>query len=225
MRIFSTKTPAVVDIFRIALFLIFVSLPLANADARPKTLVVLGDSLSAGYQLPRGTGFPEQLAMQLVRKGYDIDVVNAGVSGDTTAAGLARLDWAVPDGTDAVIVELGGNDALRGIDPRQTYNNLDQILTRLKAKGCKVLLAGIEAPRNLGNRYVTALHDVFTNLAEKHHVPLYPFFLEGVALHPELLLADGIHPNKKGVLKIVDNILPYVERWLDRQNTEATNKS
>lgn len=184
--------------------------------AKNYKIVVLGDSLTAGYQLPRNHSFPSQLEIKLRRSGKSISVINAGVSGDTSSAGLARLDWAVPSDTKAVIVELGANDALRGISPQQTYQNLDKILTRLKEKGVTVLLTGMEAPRNLGDKYVEEFRSIYQSLAAKHEVILYPFFLEGVALNSEFLLSDGIHPNKEGVLKIVENIYPYVEKLISQ---------
>lgn len=185
-----------------------------TASAKNYKIVVLGDSLTAGYQLPRKHSFPEQLESKLRQKGKSVSVINAGVSGDTSSAGLARLDWAVPDDTNAVIVELGANDALRGLSPQQTYQNLDKLLTRLKQKGVNILLAGMEAPPNLGNNYVEEFRSIYQRLAVKHNVILYPFFLEGVATRSEFLLPDGMHPNKEGVLKIVENIYPYVEQLI-----------
>lgn len=179
-------------------------------------LVVLGDSLSAGYKLPRGSGFPEQLQWRLNKDGYQVKVSNAGVSGDTTAGGLARLGWSVPKGTDAVIVELGANDALRGVNPKQTYKNLDRLIGKLKARKIKVLLAGMEAPRNLGSRYVKSFGKIYPDLAKKHNVRLYPFFLKGVVLQRSLLLEDGLHPNEQGVAVMVENIMPHVERLISK---------
>jgi len=186
-------------------------------------LVVLGDSLTAGYKLPQGTGFPEQLQKRLDKEGYQVTVANAGVSGDTTAGGLARLDWAVPTGTDAVIVELGANDALRGVNPKQTFKNLDQLIGALQKRGIKILLAGMEAPRNLGGPYVKAFGAIYPTLAKKYQIELYPFFLKGVALQRNLLLPDGLHPNEKGVLVMVKNIKPYVIRLLAQSKRAATN--
>ena len=194
--------------------LIFLALFSSLAHAGKPTLVVLGDSLSAAYQLPPGSGFPEQLQWILNRNGVDITVKNAGVSGDTTAGGLARLDWAIDKKTDFVIVELGANDALRGVDPAQTFKNLDKIIVKLKAKGIKVLLAGMQAPRNMGQPFVQKFDAIYPKLAKKHKILLYPFFLKGVILQKPLLLRDGMHPNEKGVSKIVENILPHVERLL-----------
>lgn len=147
--------------------------------------------------------------------GYRVEVLNGGNSGDTTAAGLARLDWALADRPDLAIVELGANDGLRGIDPGETYRNLDAILSRLEAEGVPVLLAGMLAPRNLGTDYAEAFDAVYPRLAETHGVPLYPFFLDGVALQPELNQADGIHPNGAGVALVVERILPSVVRLIE----------
>ena len=181
------------------------------AAARPVSLVAFGDSLSAGYQLPADDAFPAQLQAALRAKGLDVTVANAGVSGDTAQAGLDRLDWSVPDGTDAVIVELGANDMLRGLDPATTEATLDTILTRLQARHIKVLFAGMYALRNLGPDYQKAFEAIYPALAKKHDVPLYPFFLDGVAQDPALKLPDGLHPNAKGVATIVERILPAAE--------------
>ena len=178
-------------------------------------LVVLGDSLTAGYGLPAGTSFPDKLQKALTAKGLDVLVENAGVSGDTSSGGLSRLDWAVADGTQGVILELGANDALRGVAPEETLKALDEIITRLKAKGVKVLLAGMVAPPNMGEAYGKAFNAIYPDLAQKHDVALYPFFLEGVAAMPELNLADGIHPNEKGVDVIVERMLPAVEALIE----------
>jgi len=187
--------------------------PLA-AGQKALTLVVLGDSLSAGYRLAPGDGFPEKLAAGLKARGHLVKVINAGVSGDTTRGGLARLDWSVPSTANAVIVELGGNDALRGIDPAISRKTLDQIITRLKQSGKRVLLAGMKAPPNLGAAYGMAFNAIYPDLAGIHKIPLYPFFLEGVAADPDLNLDDGIHPNARGVDVIVSRILPSVEGLL-----------
>ncbi|WP_428644623.1 arylesterase [Roseibium sp.] len=188
-------------------------LPIAAAAADLK-LVVLGDSLSAGYQLAPGQGFPEQLQQALDEKGYSVEVVNAGVSGDTTSGGLSRLDWSVGPDADAVIVELGANDALRGISPELTRRNIAEITQRLQGRGVEVLLAGMLAPRNLGPDYAEAFDPIYADIAKTHQVLLYPFFLEGVALDPGLNLSDGMHPNAEGVAVIVKNILPKVEALL-----------
>ncbi|MGI9372800.1 MAG: arylesterase [Hyphomicrobiales bacterium] len=174
-------------------------------------LVVLGDSLTAGYGLAAGASFPDRLQKALSAKGSNVKVENAGVSGDTSSGALSRLDWAVADGTHMVLVELGANDALRGVAPEETAKALDELITRLKAKGAKVLIAGMVAPPNMGATYGAKFNAIYPDLAKKHEVALYPFFLEGVAALPELNQADGIHPNEKGVDVIVENILPAVE--------------
>ncbi len=177
-------------------------------------LLVLGDSLAAGYGLAAEEAFPAQLEKALQQAGHDVKVINSGVSGDTTAGGLARLDWALADKPDLVLVELGGNDALRGLPPEETRANLDAILEHLGRAGAKVLLAGMQAPRNLGEQYTTAFNRVYPQLAKQHRVAFYPFFLDGVALDPSLNQADGIHPNVRGVAVIVARILPVVEAAL-----------
>ncbi len=184
------------------------------ARAAGLRILAFGDSLTAGYMLDGGDAFPAKLEAALRGAGYDARVANAGVSGDTTADGLARIDWALADPYDYAIVELGANDALRGLDPEAAYANLDAILARLAAHRIKVLLAGMLAPPNLGADYAKAFDAIFPRLAGKHGVPLYPFFLDGVALHPELQLADGLHPNARGVDTIVARILPAVEALL-----------
>lgn len=173
-------------------------------------LMAFGDSLVHGYGLEAGDTFPEQLEAALRAEGLDVTVINAGNSGDTTAAGLARLDWALADDPQAVILELGANDGLRGLDPGATYDNLDAIMARLTDAGLPVLLAGMFAPPNLGREYGDVFNSVFPRLAEKYEAPLYPFFLEGVALEPALNQADGIHPNAAGVAEIVKRITPQV---------------
>lgn len=186
----------------------------AQPTEPPMKLVAFGDSLTAGYQLPPDKSFPAQLERALASKGVRVKVLNAGVSGDTTAAGLDRLDWAVPGDAAAVIVELGANDALRGLDPRRARDNLDRILSGLKARGLPVLLAGMRAPRNMGEAYTAAFDGIYAELAARHGTLLYPFFLDGIALDPKFNLADGIHPNAEGVAEIVRRILPSVEALL-----------
>ena len=180
-------------------------------------IVALGDSLTAGYQLPPGHSFPARLQTALQEKGHDVEVINAGVSGDTSSGGLARFAWAVPDGTDLVIVELGANDALRGIDPSQTRKSLDEILEKVKGAGADALLTGMIAPPNMGPDYAAQFNPIYPELAKKHGIELYPFFLEGVAAERELNLDDGIHPNKEGVDVIVANILPAVEHLISKR--------
>ncbi len=191
-----------------AALLLVSAVPAASAESF--RLMAFGDSLTHGYGLAGGDTFPEQLEAALRADGLDVTVLNAGNSGDTTAGGLARLDWALADKPAAVILELGANDGLRGLDPAATYDNLDAIMARLSAEGLPVLLAGMLAPPNLGREYGEAFNAVFPRLAEKYQVPLYPFFLEGVALVPELNQPDGIHPNAEGVAEIVKRIKPQV---------------
>ncbi|MCB1392304.1 MAG: arylesterase [Nitrobacter sp.] len=188
--------------------------PVRASDA-PVRIVVLGDSLSAGLGLPAADAFPAQLEKTLKDKGMNITINNAGVSGDTASGGLDRLDWSVPAGTQGVILELGANDALRGIDPKVTSAALDEILKRLKARNVAVLLCGMVAPPNYGDEYAAQFNAIFPDLAKKYDVPLYPFFLEGVAANAELNQADGMHPTTAGVTMIVRNILPTVEAFLD----------
>jgi acyl-CoA thioesterase-1 len=182
--------------------------------AKPIKLVVLGDSLSAGLGLSGSAAFPERLQKVLKSKGIDVDISNAGVSGDTSSGGRDRLDWSVPAGTDAVIVELGANDALRGLDPSVTREALTDILTRLKARGVAVLLCGMVAPPNYGSDYSARFNPIYPELAKSFGVPLYPFFLEGVATVTGLNQADGMHPTAEGVDVIVKNMLPTVEAFL-----------
>ncbi|MBP2443307.1 arylesterase [Rhizobium leguminosarum] len=195
----------------IAVSLIFT----AAADARTINLVGFGDSLMAGYQLPPGDGFPEKLQAALKEKGLDVAVANAGVSGDTTSGGLARIDWSIPDGTDGVILELGANDALRGIPPEESEKNLDQMIARLKDRGIAVLLAGIMAPPNMGADYAARFNPIYQKLSEKHGLPLYAFFLDGVALDPGLKLEDGMHPNTRGVEIMVEKMGPAVTNFVE----------
>jgi acyl-CoA thioesterase-1 len=177
-------------------------------------LVALGDSLTAGYNLPASAAFPVVLEKALREKGVAVEIVNAGVSGDTTQGGLERLDWSVPDGTDGVILELGANDALRGIDPAQPRKALEAIIARLKARNIPVLLAGMYAPRNLGADYIKRFDTIYPELAQTYGLVLYPFFLEGIAGDKALNQADGLHPTAEGVKVIVRTILPTVERFI-----------
>jgi acyl-CoA thioesterase I len=182
--------------------------------ARPVKMVVLGDSLSAGLGLVASAAFPERLQKALKAKGIETDMINAGVSGDTTSGGRDRLDWSVPDGTEAVILELGANDALRGVDPKVTRTALEDILTRLKARKIAVLLCGMVAPPNYGAEYSARFNAIYPDLAKAFQAPLYPFFLEGVASDARLNQADGLHPTAEGIDVIVKNILPTVEAFL-----------
>lgn len=179
-------------------------------------VALLGDSLTAGYGLAPADSFPARLQDALDGLGYAVEVLDAGVSGDTTAGGLARLDWVLGDRPDLVVVELGANDALRGLPPETAYANLDAILARLAKQGVAAMLAGMRAPRNLGADYVAAFDSIYPRLAKEHSVPLYPFFLEAVALDPALNQPDGLHPNAAGVERIVEGILPTLVPILDR---------
>ncbi len=187
------------------------------ALAKERTILALGDSLTAGYGLAAQDGFTARLEAALRDRGVAARVINAGVSGDTSAGGLSRLDWLMAEKPDLVIVELGANDGLRGLDPAETRRNMDAILARTTNGGTRVLLAGMVAPPNLGREYADAFNEIFPQLAKKHKVPLYPFFLDGVAARPDLNLSDGIHPNEEGIKVIVDRILPYVLQALGEQ--------
>jgi acyl-CoA thioesterase-1 len=191
----------------------FAALP---ARAEPLRIVALGDSLAAGYGLESPDAFTGALEAALVARGHDVVIVNAGVSGDTASDGLARVDWSVGEDADAVIVELGANDALRGVDPAITRDALDRLLARLGERGLPVLLAGMMAPPNLGEDYAAAFNPIYPELAEKHGALLYPFFLDGVAADARLNQPDGIHPNAAGVAVIVERIVPSVEALIGR---------
>lgn len=186
-------------------------------------VVGFGDSLMAGYLLPSNAAFPQQLEKALDDKGYEVSIENAGVSGDTTTGGLSRIDWSVPDGTDLVILELGANDALRGIEPDITEKNLDEMLARLKQRGISVILAGMMAPPNMGKDYAAKFNPIYPKLAQKYGVPLYPFFLDGVATKKDLLLEDGMHPNEKGVETMVTNFMPTIEKSLANMQNKGTS--
>jgi acyl-CoA thioesterase-1 len=182
------------------------------AAAHIPVILDFGDSLTAGYGLAPEQAFPARLETALRGQGIEARVVNAGVSGDTTAGGLARLDWALADRPDLVILELGANDALRGIDPATVRDNLDKMIGKIEANGAKMLLVGMLAPPNWGAEYANAFDRIFPELAKAHDVPLYPFFLEGVAMKPELNQPDGLHPNEHGVAVLVDRLAPVVAR-------------
>jgi len=184
------------------------------APAKPIKMVVLGDSLSAGLGLSGPAAFPIRLQKSLETKGIKVDMINAGVSGDTASGGRDRLDWSIPEGTEAVIIELGANDALRGTNPNVTRSALSDILTRLKARKIAVLLCGMVAPPNYGEDYAARFNAIYPELAKSFGVPLYPFFLDGVASDAKLNQPDGIHPTAEGVDVIVKNILPMVEAFL-----------
>jgi acyl-CoA thioesterase I len=188
--------------------------PAADAADRPLRIIAFGDSLTAGYGLPASASFPAQLQKALEMTGRKIVIENAGVSGDTTQAGLDRLDWSIGDGIDGVIVALGANDALRGLDPAQTRSALVQIIVRLKARKIPVMLAGMRAPPNMGADFQQRFDSIFPDLAREHGLILYPFFLDGVAGRRELNQNDGIHPTADGIKLIVERILPSVERFI-----------
>jgi acyl-CoA thioesterase I len=191
-----------------------------QTPAAPIQIVALGDSLTAGYGLPDKDGFVPRLQAALAAKDVNANVANAGVSGDTASDGLARLDWSVPDGTQAVIVELGANDMLRGIKPEVTREALDKILQRLTARHIAVMLCGMRAAPNLGPEYGAAFERIYPELAAKYDTLLYPFFLDGVAGNLKLTQPDGMHPNAAGVGVIVERILPAVLRLVDQIHTQ-----
>jgi len=207
------------------LLALFAAAVAAGPPGPPLRIVVFGDSLVAGFGLKPSEAFPAQLERALKARGHSVEVINAGVSGDTTAGGLERVGWAVPEHTDAVILELGANDALRGLDPARAKANLDRIIAIIKASGAQVLLAGMLAPHNLGEAYARAFDAIYPDLAAKHGVMLYPFFLDGVALNAKLSLADGLHPNSEGVAKITERILPLVEQLIQRVDAHTGTRS
>jgi len=191
-----------------------------NAGAAPDQLriLALGDSLTAGYGLSQADSFPARLATALRDSGIAAEIVNAGVSGDTTSGALQRLDWLMDKPYDLAIVELGANDALRAVDPSVTEENLSLIVDKLKASGATVLLAGMKAPRNLGPDFARSFDGIFPSVTKRHGVAFYPFFLDGVAAHPDLNQQDGMHPNAKGVTIIVERILPFVIKALGKDD-------
>jgi acyl-CoA thioesterase I len=184
------------------------------ALAAAPRLLILGDSLSAGYGLPHSDGFEVQLQQALKARGHDVAIIDGAVSGDTSAGGRARLDWAIGDGADAAIVELGANDGLRGLDPKDMQANLTAILDDLAARHIPVLLTGMYAPPNLGPDYQNAFRAVFDKLGRRPGLLYDPFFLDGIAMHPDLIQADGLHPNAAGVKREVARLLPMVEQLL-----------
>jgi acyl-CoA thioesterase-1 len=204
------------------------TLPAFVAPARaqaPIKLTVLGDSLSAGYGLPISSAFPAKLEKALREKGLKVDVHNAGVSGDTSSAGRDRLDWSIPDGTEAVIVELGANDALRGLAPKVTRDALEDVIKRLQARKIEVMLAGMLAPPNFGPDYAARFNPVYSDLAKAYDVALYPFFLDGVAAEAKLNQSDGLHPTAEGIDIIVARILPSVEAFLNKVAAARAKKA
>ncbi|SCM78099.1 Arylesterase [uncultured Pleomorphomonas sp.] len=206
---------------RIFAFVLALLAGIVGAEAKTMRIVALGDSLTAGYGVLSQEAFPDRLEAALVKRGHDVDIVNAGVSGDTVADGLARLDWALADGADGVIVELGANDMLRGHDPALVRDSLDELLSRLDDTGLPVLVAGMRAAPNLGADYAARFDPIFPELAEKHGALLYPFFLDGVASDASLNQADRMHPNAAGVEIIVERILPSVEALIERINDKS----
>lgn len=200
----------------ISTVLLLIMATAGQAQEKPVKILALGTSLTQGYGLPPGTEFSVQLQAALKRAGIGATVINAGVSGDTSAGGLARLDWSLADKPDVAIIELGSNDMLRGLPPRETEKNLRAILTRLKAAKVRVLLTGMKAQRNLGAEYVKSFDGIYPRLAKEFGVLFYPFMLDGVALNPKLNQADGIHPNPEGVKVMVTRILPLVKKLVAR---------
>jgi len=196
----------------ISTVLLLIMATAGQAEAKPVKILALGTSLTQGYGLPPGTEFTVQLQASLKRTGIEAVVINAGVSGDTSAGGLSRLDWSLADKPDVAIIELGSNDMLRGLPPAQTEKNLRAILARLKAAKVKVLLTGMKAQRNLGAEYVKSFDGIYLRLAKEYGLLFYPFMLDGVALNPKLNQADGIHPNPQGVKVIVARMLPLVKK-------------
>ncbi len=184
------------------------------ARAETISLVGFGDSLMAGYQLAPEDAFPARLEKALKEKGFDVAIANAGVSGDTTAGGLARIDWSVPDGTNGVILELGANDALRGVPPEETRRNLEAMVKRLKERGIAVLLVGILAPPNMGGDYAARFNLIYPELAKKYDLAFYPFFLDGLVTEAGLKLEDGMHPNSDGIGVMVERFLPTAEQFI-----------
>jgi acyl-CoA thioesterase-1 len=196
---------------------------LVQAQDKPLKIVALGDSLTAGYGLPAGDAFPAKLAAALKTKGIAANIVNAGVSGDTASGGLERLDWAVADDTDAVIVELGANDALRGLDPKVTRKAIDTIVRKLADRQIPVLLCGMLAPPNLGSDYGKKFNSIYTDVAKTYDALLYPFFLDGIVGDSNFNQRDGLHPTAKGVDVIVQKILPAVEQLVARARAKRNS--
>ena len=203
-------------VFTCLLLLQFTTMGGQNASAETVKFLALGDSLTAGYGLGAGDGLTDVLEDKLNAKGHGISIINAGVSGDTTRGGLARLDWALVDEPDMVLLALGGNDMLRGLEPAQSYENLKLILDKLQDRGTPVLFAGMLAPANMGEAYRAEFDQIYRDLAGEYDVIFYPFFLEGVALSPDLNQPDGLHPNRAGVEVMAAKLVPYVEALLGR---------
>ena len=197
----------------LALFLVFFT-PIKLVQAEALRLMVFGDSLVAGYGLPAEQGFTSQLQDRLSANGFTIEILNAGVSGDTSAGGAARLDWALSEQPEYVMIVLGGNDLLRGLDPGATRQNLDQIMARLAELNINTFLCGMLAPLNLGPEYSREFNPIYPELAQKYGLAFYPFFLKDVALVPSLNQRDGLHPNADGVAKIIDGMMPVLSQFL-----------
>jgi acyl-CoA thioesterase-1 len=210
-RAWRAKACTAVALFGAVLGMAFGAAP---AVAKTTEILAFGDSLTSGFGLPQDQAFPARLEAKLRADGLAAHVVNAGLAGDTTTGGLARLDWALAEKPEIVILELGANDALRGLDPATVRANLDAMITRIQASGAKLLLTGMLAPPNLGDEYQRDFNRIYPELAQAHGVPLYPFVLDGVALDPQLNQADGLHPNERGVAIMVDRIAPYVARLI-----------
>jgi acyl-CoA thioesterase-1 len=204
----------------------FIAAPAAMAEkTKPFNIVAFGDSLFSGYGLRRNQAFPAQLQKALAKRGHNVTITNAGVAGDTTAAGLARLAWSVPENTDAVILEFGANDALRGIDPKVTRANLEKMIAAFKARNIPVLLAGMRSPANWGDGYADDFDAIFPELAREHALILYPFLLDGVVLDAKLNQDDGMHPNRRGVAEIVKRMTPTVEELIERAAARRASAS
>ena len=205
----------------VAAFAIVAGLGIAGAEARTIRIVALGDSLIAGYGLDQADTFTSRIQAALKAQGEDVEVVNAGVSGDTASDGLARADWSIGDDADAVIVELGANDALRGTDPKVTRAALDRLLAGIRNRNLPVLLAGMRAPPNMGPEYIAAFEAIYPDLAQKYGAILYPFFLDDVVLRRDLMQADGMHPNAPGIALIVERMMPFVEKLIAEAKTRG----
>src|SRR5215469_11749815 len=197
-----------------ALLLLLTMLAPMPASAKVPEILAFGDSLTAGLGLPASEAFPARLQARLKDEGIDVKIVNGGVSGDTTTDGLARLDWALADKPDVVILALGANDMLRGINPKIVRANLDQMIAKIQSSGAKILLLGMQSTTNWGAEYEHAFDNIYPELAKAHDVPLYPFFLDGVAMNPALNQPDGMHPNERGVAIMVDHIAPLLAKMV-----------
>lgn len=216
LRVFCSKVSHLAKSLSLLPFLLMVAAT-GPSFADPFRIVGFGDSLMAGYQLEAGAGFTDRLEQVLKERGYEVNVANAAVSGDTTSGGLSRLDWSVSDDADLVILELGANDMLRGIKPEVTERNLEQMIQRLKERNIRILLVGMYAAPNLGAEFIDRFDAIYPRLAEKHDLPLVPFFLEGVITNASLMLEDGMHPNAEGVQRMVETVLPAVAAIVEQE--------